>query len=75
MSDEVITRTREARRRAAAVIREVGEAKGQASVWAVAQLKMQGLLVEQQAAAAEALEAVRDILLLWRADASPSPRS
>lgn len=64
---EVVTRTREARRRAAAIIRDVGEAKGPAQMWAIANLKMQGLVAEQMAASAEAVEALRDIILEIRA--------
>ncbi len=64
---EVITRTRDARRRAAEYLRELPEKPGAAGVWTLAALKMQALQVEQTAAFAEALEAVRDIILEIRA--------
>ena len=71
MSDqpEVISRTRETRRRAAEIIKTVPvpSATAQAQAWTLAQLKMQGLLAEQTAAVAEALEAIRDIALAVRA--------
>jgi len=62
-----LTRTRATRSRTATIIRDLGEPKGPAQMWAVAQLKMTAIQAEQTAALAEALEAIRDILLLWRA--------
>jgi hypothetical protein len=64
---EVVTRTREARRRAAEYLKELPAKPGPAGMWSIAALKMQALQAEQTAALAEAVEAVRDILLEMRA--------
>ena len=62
-----LTRTRATRSRTATIIRDLGEPKGPAQAWAIAQLKMTAIAAEQVAALAEAVEAIRDILLVSRA--------
>ena len=62
-----LTRTRATRSRVATIIRDLGDGSGPAQRWTLAGLQIAAIHAEQTAATAEALEAIRDIILEIRA--------
>jgi flagellar basal body-associated protein FliL len=62
-----LTRTQSTRSRTATIIKNLGDPAGPAQRWTIAELQIASIQAEQCAAVAEALEAIRDIILEIRA--------